>query len=220
MRDDSAGAVEAARRPRIAIEALSPTVDAGRFPVKTIVGRPLTVEADIFADGHDMLLADVLWRGPDDQEFRRAPMKLVANDRWRAVLTPEAIGRHEIVVEAWWDEFGTFRRDLTKKREVGLDVMLETEEGLILLEKLAIFPDEIRARNQIAQRYNEALAPHVAAVPTVADGPSPPLSGMNQFGRSHTNTSTSTATSAKNSSARRGSHAARVGSGSSCVMNG
>ncbi len=137
MRDDSAGAVEAARRPRIAIEALSPTVDAGRFPVKTIVGRPLTVEADIFADGHDMLLADVLWRGPDDQEFRRAPMRLIANDRWRAVLTPEAIGRHEIVVEAWWDEFGTFRRDLTKKREVGLDVSLETEEGLILLEKLA-----------------------------------------------------------------------------------
>ena len=137
MRDDSAGAVEAARRPRIAIEALTPTVDAGRFPVKTIVGRPLTVEADIFADGHDMLLADVLWRGPDDQEFRRAPMRLIANDRWRAVLTPEAIGRHEIVVEAWWDEFGTFRRDLTKKREVGLDVSLETEEGLILLEKLA-----------------------------------------------------------------------------------
>ncbi|MFC7053482.1 alpha-1,4-glucan--maltose-1-phosphate maltosyltransferase [Hansschlegelia quercus] len=133
----SVAAVEAANSPRIAIESITPTVDGGRFPVKTIVARPLTVEADIFADGHDVLKADVLWRGPDDREFRRAPMTFLSNDRWRAEITPQTIGRHDIAIEAWWDEFGTFRRDLTKKREAGLDVALETDEGLEILEVAA-----------------------------------------------------------------------------------
>jgi len=180
MRDVSPGSVEAARRPRIAIESVSPTVDCGRFPVKTITGRPLTVEADIFADGHEMLLADVLWRGPGDQEFRREPMRLIANDRWEAVLKPQAIGRHEIVIEAWWDEFGTFRRDLTKKREVGLDVSLETQEGLILLEKMAAAaPAEVarpladlilQARaSDVTARVTQLLSPAMHAAALRAD---------------------------------------------------
>lgn len=53
---------------------------------------------------------------------------------------------------------------------VGMNSRLDTLQAAILLEKLAIFPDEIEARNRIAKRYNQALAPHVAAVPTVADG--------------------------------------------------
>ena len=39
----SIDAVDAAKRPRIAIEAVTPTVDGGRFPVKTIAGRPIEV---------------------------------------------------------------------------------------------------------------------------------------------------------------------------------
>ncbi|GLK67374.1 alpha-1,4-glucan--maltose-1-phosphate maltosyltransferase [Hansschlegelia plantiphila] len=137
MLQASPDAADAATRPRIAIEAVTPTVDGGRFPVKTVVARSVTVEADVFADGHEVLRADVLWRGPNEQEFRREPMTFLLNDRWRAAFTPEQIGRHDLAIEAWWDEFGTFRRDLTKKREAGLDVALETDEGLHLLEEAA-----------------------------------------------------------------------------------
>ncbi|MET0314745.1 MAG: maltotransferase domain-containing protein, partial [Hansschlegelia sp.] len=148
----SVAAVEAANSPRIAIESVTPTVDGGRFPVKTVVSRPLVFEADIFADGHDVLKADVLWRGPDDREFRRAPMTYLSNDRWQAAITPEAIGRHDVTIEAWWDEFGTFRRDLTKKREAGLDVALETDEGLEILEAAAA-----KAPADIARRLADII---------------------------------------------------------------
>ncbi|GBD48224.1 alpha-amylase family protein [Methylopila sp. Yamaguchi] len=175
----SIDAIEGAKRPRIAIEAVTPTVDGGRFPIKTVVGRDLTVEADVFADGHEVLKADVLWR-PLGGEWRRSPMAYVINDRWRGTFTPDAIGRHEFVVEAWWDDFGTFRRDLTKKREAGLDVRLETDEGLLLLEDVAAQAPAEAARTladfilaaraaDVPTRVAELLSPEAHAAAVAAD---------------------------------------------------
>jgi len=53
---------------------------------------------------------------------------------------------------------------------VGMNSRLDTMQAAILLEKLAIFAEEIQLRNQVAARYNQLLAPHVAAVPQVAEG--------------------------------------------------
>jgi dTDP-4-amino-4,6-dideoxygalactose transaminase len=52
---------------------------------------------------------------------------------------------------------------------IGMNGRLDTIQAAVLIEKLAIFPDEIRARNVAAQRYNDALA-DIAAVPEVPDG--------------------------------------------------
>ncbi len=41
------------RAPRIAIEAITPQVDDGRYPVRHTVGELVTIEADLVADGHD-----------------------------------------------------------------------------------------------------------------------------------------------------------------------
>ena len=38
----------------------TPEVDCGRFPIKRVVGRTVTVSADIHADGHDVLAAALL----------------------------------------------------------------------------------------------------------------------------------------------------------------
>jgi len=51
---------------------------------------------------------------------------------------------------------------------VGLNARLDTLQAAILIEKLAIFPDEVVARNRIADRYTAALSdvittPHVPA---------------------------------------------------------
>lgn len=54
---------------------------------------------------------------------------------------------------------------------IGMNSRLDTIQAAILIEKLAVFPDEIVARNMIAARYNEGLRAHVDAVPSViADG--------------------------------------------------
>ena len=53
---------------------------------------------------------------------------------------------------------------------IGLNSRLDTIQAAILIEKLAVFADEIAARGRIAARYNDLLADHVAAVPRLADG--------------------------------------------------
>lgn len=53
---------------------------------------------------------------------------------------------------------------------VGTNSRLDTMQAAVLIEKLRIFADEIDARNRIAARYSELLAPHVDRVPKVISG--------------------------------------------------
>jgi starch synthase (maltosyl-transferring) len=53
-------------RVRVMIENLSPQVDGGRFAAKRIIGEPVTVEADGFTDGHDMVVAALRFRKAGD----------------------------------------------------------------------------------------------------------------------------------------------------------
>ncbi len=122
---------------RLAIEAVTPALEGGRFAVKRSVGESVTVEADIFSDGHDVLRADLLWRAVDETEWSRAPMQLLVNDRWSGAFPLLRPGLHLFAVEAWWAEFQTYRRDLIKKRDAGLDVALELAEGRLMLERFA-----------------------------------------------------------------------------------
>jgi len=53
---------------------------------------------------------------------------------------------------------------------VGMNSRLDTIQAAVLIEKLAIFADEIEARNRVAARYNDLLRPHVLSVPEVIAG--------------------------------------------------
>lgn len=53
---------------------------------------------------------------------------------------------------------------------VGMNSRLDTVQAAVLIEKLAVFGQEIEWRNRIAARYNHLLAPHVTAVPFVPSG--------------------------------------------------
>jgi dTDP-4-amino-4,6-dideoxygalactose transaminase len=52
---------------------------------------------------------------------------------------------------------------------IGVNGRFDTVQAAILIEKLKVFPDEIAARNRIAQRYSAELA-DVAIVPRVGEG--------------------------------------------------
>lgn len=122
---------------RIAIEAIAPTVPDGPFAVKRVVGDTITVTADIFADGHDMLSAELLWNTADEAGWHRVPMTLVENDRWEASFAPSRIGRYHFTIEAWWDAWATFRHDIHAKHAAGQAVPLEIEEGRRLMAAAA-----------------------------------------------------------------------------------
>jgi len=133
---------------RIYIEDIYPLVDGGRFAVKRIVNEPLEVWVDIFRNGHAALAADLLWRFEANGRWARVPMRLHNNDRWSASFTPTRVGRHVYLIEAWTDAFATWRRDFLAKREAGLDVDLELEEGRSLVSTL-------KPRNPAAARLVE-----------------------------------------------------------------
>ena len=75
---------------RVAIEAVEPQVDCGRFPIKRVTGETVTVTADILADGHDAVAAVVLYRRAGEETWREVPMAALGNDRWSASFVVEA----------------------------------------------------------------------------------------------------------------------------------
>ena len=126
-------AEQAVRAPRIAIEAITPSVDDGLFPARRTVGETVTVEADVIVDGHDQLAVALLWRGPGEEQWRQTAMRPLGNDRWRAAFPLPAMGTYQFTIEAWRDAFATFRDELAKKRTAGIDVSLERREGLAMV---------------------------------------------------------------------------------------
>ncbi|MBV9572023.1 MAG: alpha-1,4-glucan--maltose-1-phosphate maltosyltransferase [Alphaproteobacteria bacterium] len=123
--------------PRVVIANVSPAVDDGAFAAKAVVGEQIAIAADIFTDGHPVIAAEVHVRAEDEDGWKRVRMQLHSNDRWSAVVPPERIGRHEFAVEAGIDRYGTFLRDLHRKRDAGLDLTLELREGQQMLQDAA-----------------------------------------------------------------------------------
>src|SRR5579864_1617543 len=88
-------------RRRVVIEAVSPEIEAGRFPAKRSTGELVTVEADIFADGHDALAAVLRYRHESAAGWTEAPMNPLVNDRWRGQFPVTELGRYVFTVEGW-----------------------------------------------------------------------------------------------------------------------
>ncbi|HEX5432452.1 MAG TPA: maltotransferase domain-containing protein, partial [Bryobacteraceae bacterium] len=89
-------------RDRAAVERVRPEIDSGRFPIKRIVNDIVTVEADVFADGHGRVFCQLLYR-EHGEEWSRAPMEPLGNDRWRGEFLVSSLGRYEYTVEGWTD---------------------------------------------------------------------------------------------------------------------
>ena len=89
----------------------------------------MQIEADIFADGHDLISAIVLHNHESEKKWREERMRALVNDRWTADIRVEQLGFHLFTVEAWIDHFLTWHRDLKKRVDANvaedeLDVQL------------------------------------------------------------------------------------------------
>ncbi|MDX1619381.1 MAG: alpha-1,4-glucan--maltose-1-phosphate maltosyltransferase [Nitriliruptorales bacterium] len=162
---------------RVSIRHVRPQVDCGRFPAKASVGEAVDVEADIFADSHDLIAAVALWREAGDSDWTEAPMELIANDRWRGTVTPDEPGRYEFTVRAWIDRFATWQRDMAKRIEAGVATEVDYRIGADLVgEALDVVSDpaekatlsdarEILLEERPSDRRAEtALSPEVAGL--------------------------------------------------------
>jgi len=120
------------------IEDVYPSVDGGRYPVKRIAGEAVEVWADIFRNGHDVTVAALLWKRAGERDWQSVPMRHHGNDRWTASFTPHTCGHFVYAIEAWTDEFATWRRDFQRKQDAGLDVTLDALEGASLLTRAQV----------------------------------------------------------------------------------
>jgi len=165
-----------AQSKRVIIENVKPRIDGGRFPIRRAVGDAVRVEADIFADGHDLLSAELRYRKESDSEWQTLPMVLLVNDRWEATFNVTELGRYEYTVRAWVDRFRTWTDKLRKKYAAGQDVTVDLLEGAELtaaaatraagrdaarLEQIADF---LRSRERMTDRVKTALNNELAGL--------------------------------------------------------
>ncbi len=131
--DEPCSVTAAAGRSPVVIDRVVP--QAPGFAVRRIVGQPITVEADIFADGHDVLAAELLWREAGASQWRRAAMTPLGNDRWRGTMMPGRVGRHYFTIEAWRDEYGSLSHALEVKSRAGVDVAVDLADAAAYLRR-------------------------------------------------------------------------------------
>ncbi len=105
--------------PRIQILDVWPQLDCGRYPVKRMLGRRVEVWADVFRDGHEIVMAAVKYRPCGARGWLQTPMEHTHADRWRGAFEPTALGRWQFVVEAWVDRAASWRDELRRKVEGG-----------------------------------------------------------------------------------------------------
>jgi starch synthase (maltosyl-transferring) len=138
---------------RVVIEGLQPEVDGGRFAIKRTIGEKVEVRADIYADGHDLLRAMLLYRPANEKEWREEEMRLVENDQWQGEFAAETIGRYAYTVLAWVDGWRTWSADLLKRAEAGQEISVDVLVGAEILRAAGA-----RARGAEAKTLAEAAA--------------------------------------------------------------
>ena len=128
--------VDIDRLPRLVIEQVTPQLDGGRYCIKRIRGERVKVSAAIFKDGHDLICARILFRGPQDRTWRSAVLEYSHDlDRWYGEFTVDQLGQWSYQIEAWPDHFRTWREDLRKRLRAGQDVVAELLQGASLLRE-------------------------------------------------------------------------------------
>ena len=162
-------------RRRAVIEAIAPAVDAGRFPVKRVVGERIVVEADIFADGHDLLGAVVQYRAETQTGWTEAPMQPLASDRWHGEFVVDTVGRYFYTVVAWVDHFRSWRHDLARRTQTE-DISAALLIGADLIEaaakraadqdarRLQSWADALRAPGEAHRKQQPALDEELASL--------------------------------------------------------
>jgi starch synthase (maltosyl-transferring) len=124
-------------RARILFEAIRPAVDQGRYPIKRELGEVLTVEADVFREGHDVLSVRLLYRHEHDRVWHEVPMRPLGNDRWTGEFRLEKLGEYYYTLAAWTDTFASWLDGVRRKVADGQDVRSDLLEGAAWLRQTA-----------------------------------------------------------------------------------
>ncbi|MGZ5082098.1 MAG: alpha-1,4-glucan--maltose-1-phosphate maltosyltransferase [Usitatibacter sp.] len=97
------------------IENVRPSVDAGRFAAKRVVGEAVTVSADGFSHGHEKVACALHFRGPGEGDWQEIEMEFLGNDRWQGTFTADRLGTWQYRVSCWIDPLATWRESFARR---------------------------------------------------------------------------------------------------------
>ena len=143
------------------MEVVGPLVDGGAFAAKATVGEPVTVTADVFADGHDRAAAALRYRSGPRGRWSELPMEALGNDRFAATFVPDRLGRWQFQVVGWLDHLGTWLHGMELKLaappEMNVDVTVDLQIGsLLVTEALARAKGtDVRALTDLRARLDD-----------------------------------------------------------------
>jgi len=145
-------------KKRVIIEHVSPEINGGKYPIKRVTGEKVIVRADIFADGHDSIAADLMYRSSDTKQWKRVPLRYLVNDRWEAEFKVKTIGTYYYTIIAWVDHFATWQDDLNKKFQAGQNISVDLRMGIEEVKKVKkrVSPEDKKKLNEWIDTINKA----------------------------------------------------------------
>ena len=114
---------------RIVIENVQPQLDAGAFFIKRVVGQTVTVTADIFPDGHDVVECCVKYKHENDKAWQEVRMVHTGNDAWSGTFNLDKQGFYSYCVEGWVDYALNWQHGTERKIQDNQHVKSELLEG-------------------------------------------------------------------------------------------
>ena len=114
---------------RIIIENIKPQLDGGVFQIKRIVGQTVTVTADVFSDGHDVVECCVKYKHEKDKKWSEVRLIPTSNDEWTTSFKVEKQGVYTYFVEGWVDYALNWQHGTERKINDNQHVKSELLEG-------------------------------------------------------------------------------------------
>ena len=143
---------------RIIIENVKPQLDGGVFYIKRIVNQNVSVSANVFSDGHDVIACCVKFKHELEKKWSEVRMSPTENDEWSVDFKVIKQGVYYYFIEGWVDyalnwQHGTERKikdnqhvnsELLEGAEYCLAILKEVskEEKVYLNEVIKSFQDE------------------------------------------------------------------------------
>jgi starch synthase (maltosyl-transferring) len=166
---------------RTVVRDVYPTIDEGRYAIKRVVGEEVNVWADVFADGHDSVMAAVQFKHQSERRWKEVPATSIGEDRWHAKFTVDKLGEYSYRVLGWVDYALYWQYGLAKKADAGVNVSVELQEGLEYIQYLKTqcnkseekwltkvndaFVDETRRNEAIQQARSDKMSALLAKYP-------------------------------------------------------
>ena len=150
---------------RIIIENIKPQLDGGVFQIKRIVGQIVTVTADVFSDGHDVVECCVKFKHEKDKKWSEVRLNHISNDEWIASFKVEKQGIYTYFIEGWVDYALNWQHGTERKINDNQHVKSELLEGAeycsailkeVSKDEKAYLNKAIKAFQNESQ-YNEAI---------------------------------------------------------------